>query len=104
MLVGDPGVDAVQLLSKRNEERKTTDRRRLDSIIEYAKELETCRVVFIRRYFEGADTPPCGRCDRCQPKLRRRRRRARRPAAHGKAEPDELLDEPDDTAPAAPES
>ena len=25
--------------------------------------------------FEGIDTPPCGHCDVCQPKLRRRRRR-----------------------------
>jgi ATP-dependent DNA helicase RecQ len=76
-LIGDPGEGAVTLLSKRNEERKTTDRRRLDTIIDYAMEMEICRVVAIRKYFEEIDTPPCGRCDICQPKLRRRRRRHR---------------------------
>jgi superfamily II DNA helicase RecQ len=77
-LIGDPGTDAVKLLSKRNEERKTTDRRRLQTLIDYANDTENCRVVTIRKYFEEIDTPPCGRCDVCQPKLRRRRRRARR--------------------------
>ena len=77
-LIGDPGVDAVKLLSMKNEERKTTDRRRLDTIVEYAGATETCRVVFIRRYFEELETAPCGRCDICQPKLRRRRRRGKR--------------------------
>ena len=77
-LIGDPGVDAVKLLSMKNEERKTTDRRRLDTIVEYADARETCRVVFIRRYFEELETAPCGRCDICQPKLRRRRRRGKR--------------------------
>lgn len=74
-LIGDPSMDVVKLLSKRNEERKTTDRRRLDSITRYANEREVCRVVSIRSYFEGIETPPCGHCDVCQPKLRRRRRR-----------------------------
>ena len=82
-LIGDPGFDAVKLLSKRNEERKTTDRRRLDTIVEYANDIDTCRVVFIRRYFEGAETAPCGRCDICQPKLRRRRRRSKRSSGGG---------------------
>ncbi len=75
LLVGDPGTDAVTLLTRRNEERKTTDRRRLDSIVNYAQDDETCRVVAIRRYFEDIETSPCGRCDVCQPKLKRRRRR-----------------------------
>jgi len=90
-LVGDPGKDAVTLLSKRNEERKTTDRRRLDGIIDYAMETETCRVVAIRKYFEEIDTPPCGRCDICQPKLRRRRRRRRpgSPNSNGDSEEDD---------------
>lgn len=74
-LVGDPGMDAVTLLTKRNEERKTTDRRRLDSIVSYAEDDEVCRVVAIRKYFEDVEAPPCGRCDVCQPKLKRRRRR-----------------------------
>ncbi len=78
VLVGDAGLDAVALLSKRNEERKTTDRRRLEGITDYANDTEVCRVVLIRRYFEGVDPPPCGRCDICEPKLRRRRRRPRR--------------------------
>ncbi len=106
LLVGDPGVDAVQLLSKRNEERKTTDRRRLDTIVEYAQEAEICRVVFIRRYFEAIETAPCGRCDICQPKLRRRRRRSRRPGgAAGQAGNGEDLhdDEPDDLPDASEE-
>jgi ATP-dependent DNA helicase RecQ len=80
-LIGDPGTDAVKLLSKRNEERKTTDRRRLQTLIDYANDTENCRVVTIRKYFEEIETPPCGRCDVCQPKLRRRRRRARRPGS-----------------------
>ena len=75
LLVGDPGMDAVTLLTRSNEERKTTDRRRLDSIVNYAQDDETCRVVAIRRYFEDIETSPCGRCDVCQPKLKRRRRR-----------------------------
>jgi ATP-dependent DNA helicase RecQ len=77
-LVGDPGMDAVALLSKRNEERKTTDRRRLEGIIQYAEGNEVCRVVQIRTYFEGVVPPPCGRCDVCEPKLPRRRRITRR--------------------------
>ncbi len=85
-LIGDPGFDAVKLLSMKNEERKTTDRRRLDTIVEYASEIDTCRVVFIRQYFEGTDTPPCGRCDICQPKLRRRRRRSKRSAGGSSAD------------------
>jgi ATP-dependent DNA helicase RecQ len=83
LLVGNPGVDAVTLLTKRNEERKTTDRRRLDSIVNYAEDDETCRVVAIRLYFEDLETAPCGRCDVCQPKLKRRRRR-RKPASGGR--------------------
>ena len=49
LLVGDPGMDAVKLLTRRNEERKTTDRRRLDSIVNYAQDDETCRVIAARR-------------------------------------------------------
>jgi ATP-dependent DNA helicase RecQ len=78
MLVGDPGTDAVALLTRRNEERKTTDRRRLDGMVDYANNDEICRVIQIRNYFEGVEPPPCGRCDVCEPKLRRRRRRTRR--------------------------
>jgi ATP-dependent DNA helicase RecQ len=74
-LVGDPGVDAVQILSKKNEERRTQDRRRLEGMIEYATQSDECRVVLIRRYFEDGEARPCGRCDVCEPKLRRRRRR-----------------------------
>ncbi|MCP4007125.1 MAG: ATP-dependent DNA helicase RecQ [bacterium] len=75
-LVGEVDVtEAVKLLSRRNEERKTTDRRRLDSIINYANNQEDCRLVHIRRYFEDGEPPPaCGHCDVCEPKLRRRRR------------------------------
>jgi ATP-dependent DNA helicase RecQ len=80
-LTGDPGFDAVTLLSKRNEERKTTDRRRLDGIVNYASARAECRVTTIRRYFEGIEASPCGRCDVCEPKLRRRRRRPRRPGS-----------------------
>ncbi len=111
LLIGDPGVDAVQLLSRRNEERKTTDRRRLDSIIQYAQDVDACRVVYIRRYFESIECSPCGRCDICQPKLRRRRRRTKRGAGGGRelepesndevgSEPPEL---PGDSAPATNE-
>jgi ATP-dependent DNA helicase RecQ len=81
VLVGDPGMDAVALLTRRNEERKTTDRRRLEGITSYANDGDTCRVIQIRKYFEGVEPPPCGRCDVCEPKLRRRRRRVRRPGS-----------------------
>jgi ATP-dependent DNA helicase RecQ len=75
-LVGQIDVnDAVKLLSRRNEERKTTDRRRLESIIHYAGNTEECRMMHIRRYFEDGVPSPCGHCDVCEPKLRRRRRR-----------------------------
>ena len=67
--------DAVKLLSRRNEERKTTDRRRLESIINYANNTTECRMMHIRRYFEDGEPTPCGHCDVCEPKLRRRRRR-----------------------------
>lgn len=67
--------EAVKLLSRRNEERKTTDRRRLESIIHYANNTEECRMMHIRRYFEDGEPTPCGHCDICEPKLRRRRRR-----------------------------
>jgi superfamily II DNA helicase RecQ len=80
-LVGDPGADAVALLTRRNEERKTTDRRRLEGITNYATNADVCRVTQIREYFEGVTTPPCGRCDVCEPKLRRRRRRITRPGS-----------------------
>lgn len=75
-LVGAIDVnDAVKLLSRRNEERKTTDRRRLESIINYANNTTECRMMHIRRYFEDGEPTPCGHCDVCEPKLRRRRRR-----------------------------
>ena len=75
-LVGQIDVnEAVKLLSRRNEERKTTDRRRLESIIHYANNTEECRMMHIRRYFEDGEPTPCGHCDVCEPKLRRRRRR-----------------------------
>ena len=69
--------EAVKLLSRRNEERKTTDRRRLESIIHYANNTEECRMMHITRYFEDGEPAPCGHCDVCEPKLRRRRRRAK---------------------------
>ncbi len=69
--------EVVQLLSKGNEERKTTDRRRLDSIINYANNDSECRVIHIRRYFEDGEPRACGVCDVCEPKLRRRRRRSK---------------------------
>ncbi len=79
-LVGNPDLsEALQLLSKNNEERKTADRRRLDGMINYANDSEVCRLVHIRRYFEDGEPPPgCEHCDVCEPKLRRRRRRSRR--------------------------
>lgn len=77
-LVGAIDVnDAVKLLSRRNEERKTTDRRRLESIINYANNTTECRMMHIRRYFEDGEPAPCGHCDVCEPKLRRRRRRSK---------------------------
>jgi ATP-dependent DNA helicase RecQ len=69
--------EAVKLLSRRNEERKTTDRRRLESIIHYANNTDECRMMHIRRYFEDGEPTPCGHCDICEPKLRRRRRRSK---------------------------
>jgi ATP-dependent DNA helicase RecQ len=77
LLTGDLSKqDAVKLLSRRNEERRTTDRRRLDTIVNYANGTE-CHVMAIRRYFEDAEPEPCGVCDICEPKLRRRRRRSK---------------------------
>ncbi|MFQ5515684.1 MAG: RecQ family ATP-dependent DNA helicase [Myxococcota bacterium] len=76
-LVGSIEVpDAVKLLSRGNEERRTADRRRLEGMIQYAN-TEECRVMHIRRYFEDGEPRPCGRCDICEPKLRRRRRRTK---------------------------
>jgi ATP-dependent DNA helicase RecQ len=74
-LISDPGVDAVQILTKANEERRTQDRRRLDGMVHYATQTEECHVIVIRRYFEDGEAQPCGRCDVCEPKLKRRRRR-----------------------------
>jgi len=77
LLVGElPVKDAVKLLSRHNEERRTTDRRRLDGMVNYAQGAE-CHVMAIRRYFEDAEPTPCGACDICEPKLRRRRRRSK---------------------------
>jgi hypothetical protein len=75
-------TEVVKLLSKGNEERKTTDRRRLDSIINYATNESECRLVHIRRYFEDGEPRACGTCDVCEPKLRRRRRRTK--GGHGR--------------------
>ena len=83
-LVGNPSdleADAVKLLSRKYEERRTADRRRLDGMIHYATQTEECRVAVIRNYFEDGEPTPCGHCDVCEPKLRRRRRRSRRPGA-----------------------
>ena len=76
-LIGKFDGDIVKLLSKGNEERRTQDRRRLDGMIHYATQLDTCRVAIIREYFEDGERTACARCDICQPKLKRRRRRAR---------------------------
>jgi ATP-dependent DNA helicase RecQ len=78
-LIADPGDDeaAVKVLNRAYEERRTSDRRRLDGMIHYATQTDECRVSLIRRYFEDAEPKPCARCDVCQPKLRRRRRRPR---------------------------
>ncbi|MFQ5698290.1 MAG: RecQ family ATP-dependent DNA helicase [Myxococcota bacterium] len=81
-LIRDPGVDAVKLLSKANEERRTQDRRRLDAMIQYATREDLCRVMMIREYFEDGEARPCGRCDICEPKLRRRRRRRKTGGSH----------------------
>lgn len=81
-LIGDPGVDAVKLLSKANEERRTQDRRRLDAMIQYATREDLCRVMMIREYFEDGEARPCGHCDICEPKLRRRRRRRKPGGGH----------------------
>jgi ATP-dependent DNA helicase RecQ len=76
-LIGQPKIgDAIKLLTRSNEERRTADRRRLDGMINYANGTE-CHVMHIRRYFEDAEPTPCGRCDICEPKLRRRRRRSK---------------------------
>jgi ATP-dependent DNA helicase RecQ len=72
--------DAVRLLSRKYEERRTADRRRLEGMIHYATQASDCRVVVIRNYFEDGEATACGRCDVCEPKLRRRRRRPRRPS------------------------
>jgi ATP-dependent DNA helicase RecQ len=86
-LIGDVSnlaEDAVKLLSRNYEERRTADRRRLDGMIHYATQTEDCRVVMIRNYFEDGEPTPCRRCDVCEPKLRRRRRRSRRPGEGGR--------------------
>ncbi|MEE8558400.1 MAG: RecQ family ATP-dependent DNA helicase [Myxococcota bacterium] len=70
--------DAVRMLAKNYEERRTADRRRLDGMIHYATETEDCRVCMIRNYFEDGEPTRCGHCDICEPKLRRRRRRPRK--------------------------
>ncbi len=88
-LRGDPGEEAVKLLNKRYEERRTADRRRLEGVVHYATQNEECRVLLIRKYFEDAEPRPCGRCDVCQPKLRRRRRRSKGRGGHDDASPAE---------------
>ncbi|MCE2390372.1 MAG: RecQ family ATP-dependent DNA helicase [Proteobacteria bacterium] len=86
-LTGEIAIpDVVRLLSKHNEERKTTDRRRLDSIVDYANNDSECRVAHIRRYFEDGEPRNCGHCDVCEPKLRRRRRRPRPRNSGGRRE------------------
>jgi ATP-dependent DNA helicase RecQ len=70
--------DAVKLLSRKYEERRTADRRRLDGMTQYATQVEECRVAVIHNYFEDGEPTPCGQCDICEPKLRRRRRRSRK--------------------------
>jgi ATP-dependent DNA helicase RecQ len=76
-MVGNPQQDAVKLLNRGYEERRTQDRRRLDGMIQYATQTDECRVSVIRRYFEDGELGSCQRCDVCEPKLRRRRRRTR---------------------------
>jgi ATP-dependent DNA helicase RecQ len=76
-LIGKIEGDAVKLLTRAYEERRTQDRRRLDGMIHYATQETECRVVVIRNYFEDGEPTSCGRCDVCEPKLRRRRRRSK---------------------------
>jgi ATP-dependent DNA helicase RecQ len=56
---------AVEDLAKRLETKRREDARRLASVAEYAT-TDTCRSVFIRRWFGEARPPRCGRCDRCR--------------------------------------
>ena len=105
--------DAVKLLSRKYEERRTADRRRLDGMIQYSVQTEQCRVAVIRNYFEDGEPTPCGHCDICEPKLRRRRRRSKKPSEAARrtgapqveaAEEEELSDlrEPDPSDSSAP--
>jgi ATP-dependent DNA helicase RecQ len=63
----------VRALAGQFETLRTQDARRLDALAEYAA-TESCRAVFLRRYFGEEDETPCGLCDVC-------RERPRRPAS-----------------------
>ncbi|MFW5659641.1 MAG: RecQ family ATP-dependent DNA helicase [Bacteroidota bacterium] len=45
--------------------RQQANHRRLQAMLQYAEDLNSCRSVTLRRYFGDTDATPCGRCDVC---------------------------------------
>jgi ATP-dependent DNA helicase RecQ len=81
----DTLVERVESLRGRFDTLRREDARRLQAIVEYARDTE-CRSVALRRYFGDDDEEVCGRCDLCRangvraPKHSGRRKRRRRKA------------------------
>ena len=52
-----------QLSVEQLKARQNASRKRLQAMLSYAEDLQTCRSVVLRHYFGDADAKPCGRCD-----------------------------------------
>jgi ATP-dependent DNA helicase RecQ len=61
----DTLVERVEGLRTRFEVLRREDARRLQAVVDYAREHE-CYSVALRRYFGDEDDTPCGRCDLCR--------------------------------------
>lgn len=49
-------------------ERKKTAENRVQAMINFVRETETCRQVLLLRFFGEKEPPPCGKCDNCKRK------------------------------------
>ncbi|HTF04065.1 MAG TPA: ATP-dependent DNA helicase RecQ [Bacteroidia bacterium] len=47
-------------------ERKKTAEHRVQAMISFVKDAQSCRQVLLLRFFGEKETPPCGKCDNCK--------------------------------------
>ena len=60
-----PRTDNVVIQAERYENRKKWYFEKLESMLEYVKNVSLCRMEYISQYFGEKNTRPCGKCDIC---------------------------------------